>query len=405
MIIVGLVGMASKFVECALGVTYRNVLPPGVIYGESLDDLRRGLAERGFPALGKFLAAAFAIMMGALGGGNMFQGNQAHAMMMKTLGLPNGFGWVAALGLAAFVCSVIVGGMPSISSVTSKWVPVMAVMYVGMFVIVFVKNPKQVGSGFAAILNGAVSAEGVAGGFVGTLIQGLKRATFFNESGVGSAAIAHSAVKTDEPVTQGLGSLLEPFVDTVVICTMTALVITIAGLNGGPLPNPDGLTEVNLTAASFQAAFDWFRYLLALVVLTFAISMMNPWSYCGLKGWTDLFGEGHANELIYKVLFCVFIVISCSIGFSAVIDYSDAAIFAMGIFNIIGLYFLMPVVKKELNQFLAKVESAEFKRYRSEAVSKGPSRKLARALFCCRLLGLRLLRTTEFVPVVNQIAF
>lgn len=366
MIIVGLLGMASKFVECTLGVKYRTVLPSGVISGGPMYYLSRGLAERGFPALGKFLAAGFAIMviLGALGGGNMFQGNQAHAMIVQTFGLSDGLGWVTGLLLAAFVFSVIVGGMPSISSVTSKLVPVMAVMYVGMSVVVIVMNLDQVGPAFKAIFDGAFSAEGVAGGFVGALIQGLKRATFSNEAGVGSAAIAHSAVKTDEPVTEGLVSLLEPFIDTVVICTMTALVITIAGLNAGPFPHPDGLTGVNLTAASFQSTFDWFRYPLALAVLMFAISTMISWSYYGLKGWTYLFGEGHVNELIYKLMFCVFIVIGCSIGFSAVIDFSDAAIFAMGIFNIIGLYFLMPVVKTELNKFLAKVESGEFKRYR-----------------------------------------
>lgn len=365
MIVVGLLGMASKFVECTLGVKYRTVLPSGSISGGPMYYLSRGLKERGFPVLGKFLAVAFSVMviLGALGGGNMFQGNQANAMLVQTFGLADGYGWVTGVVLAVFVFSVIVGGMPSIAAVTSKLVPVMAVTYVGMSIIVIVLNLEQVGPAFSAIFNGAFSAEGVAGGVVGALIQGLKRATFSNEAGVGSAAIAHSAVKTDEPVTEGLVSLLEPFIDTVVICTMTALVITIAGLNGGPYPNPEGLTGVNLTAASFQATFDWFRYPLALAVLMFAVSTMISWSYYGLKGWTYLFGEGHINEMIYKVMFCVFIVIGCSIGFNAVIDFSDAAIFAMGIFNIIGLYVLLPVVKKELAKFLAKVESGEYPRY------------------------------------------
>ncbi len=366
MIVVGFLGMASKFTECTLGVKYRTVLPSGVVSGGPMYYLSRGLAERGMAGLGRFLAAVFAIMviLGALGGGNMFQGNQANAMIVQTFGLPDGYGWVTGLVLAAFVFSVIVGGMPSIASVTSRLVPVMAVMYIGMSIIVIVMNIGQVGAAFSAIIDGAFTAEGVAGGFIGALIQGLKRATFSNEAGVGSAAIAHSAVKTNEPVTEGLVSLLEPFIDTVIICTMTALVITIAGLNTGPYPNPEGLTGVNLTAASFQATFDWFRYPLALAVLMFAVSTMISWSYYGLKGWTYLFGEGHTNEMIYKIMFCVFVVIGCSIGFSAVIDFSDAAIFAMGIFNIIGLYFLMPIVKAELAKFLAKVDSGEFKRYR-----------------------------------------
>jgi AGCS family alanine or glycine:cation symporter len=366
MIIVGLLGMASKFTECTLGVKYRTVLPSGVVSGGPMYYLSRGLAERGMGGLGRFLAVMFAIMviLGALGGGNMFQGNQANAMLVQTFGLPDGYGWLTGLFLAAFVFSVIVGGMPSIASVTSRLVPVMAVLYIIMSLIVILLNVDKIGPAFSAIFHGAFTGAGVAGGFVGALIQGLKRATFSNEAGVGSAAIAHSAVKTKEPITEGLVSLLEPFIDTVVICTMTALVITIAGLNGGPFPNPDGLTGVNLTAASFQATFDWFRYPLALAVLMFAVSTMISWSYYGLKGWTYLFGEGKTNELVYKIMFCVFVVIGASIGFSAVIDFSDAAIFAMSIFNIIGLYFLMPVVKAELNKFLAKVKSGEFKRYR-----------------------------------------
>ncbi|MGC1440236.1 MAG: alanine/glycine:cation symporter family protein [Burkholderiaceae bacterium] len=366
MIVVGLLGMASKFVECTLGVKYRTVLPSGTVSGGPMYYLSRGLAERGMGGLGKVLAVMFAIMviLGALGGGNMFQGNQANAMLVQTFGLPDGYGWVTGVILAAFVFSVIVGGMPSIASVTSRLVPFMAALYILMALTVIGLNLDKVGPAFGAIFDGAFTGAGVAGGFIGALIQGLKRATFSNEAGVGSAAIAHSAVKTKEPITEGLVSLLEPFIDTVIICTMTALVITIAGLNAGPFPAPDGLTGVNLTAASFQATFDWFRYPLALAVLMFAVSTMISWSYYGLKGWTYLFGEGKTNELIYKAMFCIFVVIGCSVGFGAVIDFSDAAIFAMSIFNIIGLYFLMPVVKEELNKFLAKVNSGEFKRFR-----------------------------------------
>ena len=365
MIVVGLLGMASKFTECTLGVKYRTVLPSGAISGGPMYYLSRGLAERGMPNFGKFLAVCFSVMviLGALGGGNMFQGNQANAMIVQTFGLPDGYGWITGIVLAVFVFSVIVGGMPAIATVTSKLVPFMAVLYVGMSMAVIFGNLDKVGPAFGAIFDGAFTGAGVAGGFVGALIQGLKRATFSNEAGVGSSAIAHSAVKTNEPITEGLVSLLEPFIDTVIICTMTAVVITIAGLNTGPYPLQGGLTGVQLTAASFQGTADWFRYPLALAVLMFAISTMISWSYYGLKGWTYLVGEGKTSELVYKIGFCVFVVIGCSIGFNAVIDFSDAAIFAMGIFNIIGLYFLMPVVKVELQKFMAKVKSGEFKRY------------------------------------------
>ena len=366
MIVVGLLGMAAKFTECTLGVKYRTILPGGAVSGGPMYYLRDGLAERGMPGLGKVLAVLFSVMviLGALGGGNMFQGNQANAMLVQTFGLPAGYGWVVGLALAAFVFSVIIGGMPSIAAVTSRLVPWMAYLYIGMSLIVIVVNIGQVPAAIAAIFHGAFSAEGVAGGFVGALIQGLKRATFSNEAGVGSAAIAHSTVKTKEPVTEGLVSLLEPFIDTVVICTMTALVITIAGLNTGPFPNPGGLSGVNLTAASFQATYDGFRYPLAMAVVMFAVSTMISWAYYGLKGWTYLFGEGKTTELVYKLMFCCFVVVGASISFGAVIDFSDAAIFAMSIFNIIGLYLLAPVVKAEYRKFMAKVESGEFRRYR-----------------------------------------
>ncbi|NOI38479.1 alanine:cation symporter family protein [Vibrio sp. 070316B] len=364
MILCGLLGMASKFCECTLGVKYRTILPSGVVSGGPMYYLSQGLGERGLGGLGKALAIGFALMciLGSLGGGNMFQANQAHAMLTYAFDIPSEYGVITGLVLAALVFSVIVGGMPSIASVTEKVVPWMAALYIGMAVVVIGSNLDQVGPAFSAIFTGAFTGEGVVGGFIGALIQGLKRATFSNEAGVGSAAIAHSAVKTKEPITEGLVSLLEPFVDTVIICTMTALVITIAGLNTGPFDG-SGLTGVTLTAASFTETAGFFKYTLALAVIMFAFSTMISWSYYGLKAWTYLFGEGKATELVFKVMFCVFVVIGATIQFGAVIDFSDAAIFAMSIFNILGLYFLMPVVKKELQSFVARVKSGEIKTY------------------------------------------
>lgn len=364
MILCGLLGMASKFCECTLGVKYRTILPSGVVSGGPMYYLSQGLSEKGLGGLGKVLAVGFALMciLGALGGGNMFQANQAHAMLTYAFDVPSEYGIITGVVLASMVFSVIVGGMPSIASVTERVVPWMAALYVGMSLIVIVSNIDQVGPAFAAIFEGAFTGSGVVGGFLGALIQGLKRATFSNEAGVGSAAIAHSAVKTKEPITEGLVSLLEPFVDTVVICTMTALVITIAGLNVAPFDG-SGLTGVTLTAASFTETAGIFKYLLALAVIMFAFSTMISWSYYGLKAWTYLFGEGKATEIIFKVIFCIFVVIGATIQFGAVIDFSDAAIFAMSIFNIIGLYFLMPIVKKELKSFIDRVKSGEIKSY------------------------------------------
>lgn len=365
MIVCGLLGSASKFCECTLGVKYRTVLPSGAISGGPMYYLRDAMAEKGLAGLGKVLAVGFALMciLGALGGGNMFQANQAHAMLTYAFNVPAEYGIITGVVLAALVFSVIVGGMPSIASVTEKVVPWMALLYVGMSIIVILVNFGQIGAAFGAIFSGAFTGAGVAGGIIGALIQGLKRATFSNEAGVGSAAIAHSAVKTKEPITEGLVSVLEPLVDTVIICTMTALVITIAGLNVAPFDGA-GLTGVQLTAASFESSFGIFKYLLAVAVIMFAFSTMISWSYYGLKAWTFLFGEGNVTEIIFKVLFCIFVVIGATIQFGAVIDFSDAAIFAMSIFNIIGLYFLMPIVKKELVSFVARVKSGEIKKYK-----------------------------------------
>jgi len=365
MIMCGLLGMASKFFECTLGVKYRTVLPSGAISGGPMYYLRDAMAERGFAGLGKFLAVGFALMciLGSFGGGNMFQANQAHAMLTYAFDVPSEYGIITGVVLAALVFSVIIGGMPSIASVTEKVVPWMAALYLGMGVIVILMNISQIGAAFSAIFAGAFTGAGVAGGVIGAMIQGLKRATFSNEAGIGSAAIAHSAVKTKEPITEGLVATLEPFIDTVVICTMTALVITIAGLNVAPFDGAD-LTGVQLTAASFSSSVGFFKYFLALAVIMFAFSTMISWSYYGLKAWTYLFGEGKGTEMIFKVIFCIFVIVGATIQFGAVIDFSDAAIFAMSIFNIIGLYFLMPIVKDELTSFVARVKSGEIKKFK-----------------------------------------
>jgi AGCS family alanine or glycine:cation symporter len=196
--------------------------------------------------------------------------------------------------------------------------------------------------------------QAIAGGIIGVMIQGLKRAAFSNEAGVGSAAIAHSAVKTNEPLTEGYVALLEPFIDTVVICTMTALVIVITGAYG-----TEGLTGVALTSSAFQSVFPWFGVVLAIAVLLFAFSTMISWSYYGLKSWTYLFGEGKTSELIFKIIFCVFVVIGCSMSLGPVIDFSDAAIFAMSIFNVIGLYMLMGSLREDLRDYQARIANQE----------------------------------------------
>lgn len=269
-------------------------------------------------------------------------------------------GWLFGVILAVLTGAVIIGGIKSIASVTEKLVPFMAVWYIVSCLIIIFMNYDKIGLAFSQIIDGAFTGAGATGGVIGALIQGFKRAAFSNEAGVGSASIAHSAVRTTEPATEGIVSTLEPFIDTVVICTMTALVIVITG----SLTSGAGLTGVELTSHAFASAFSWFPYLLSVAVLLFAFSTMISWSYYGLKAWTYLVGEGKTQELIFKFVFLAFIIIGSSMSLGPVIDFSDAMIFAMSIANIIGLYMLMPVVKREVNQYLAKIKSGEIKRLR-----------------------------------------
>ena len=377
MIIAGLLGMASKFTECTLGVKYRNEYPDGTVSGGPMYYMTKGFDELGLPG-GKILAVLFSIfcILGALGGGNMFQANQAHAQIAGIVGdYP---GWITGVIFAAIVFAVIVGGIKSIAQVTEKIVPFMGVLYVGAALIILIVNYDKIGWAFGQIFDGAFTGLGVAGGMVGALIQGFKRAAFSNEAGVGSAAIAHAAVRTKEPITEGFVSLLEPLIDTVIICTMTALVITISQqlitdpetglyvLNeaGTRVATIGDVSGVALTSAAFGSSISWFPYVLAVAVVLFAFSTMISWSYYGLKAWTFLFGEGKTSELTFKIIFCIFIIIGAAASLGPVIDFSDAAIFAMAVVNIFALYFLMKLVRKELISYSARLKSGEIKKFK-----------------------------------------
>jgi alanine or glycine:cation symporter, AGCS family len=364
MILAGLLGMASKFTEVTLGVLYRDVNAQGKVYGGPMRYLSKGFADMGMPKWGKFLAGFFAICCvgGAVGGGNMFQANQSFTQVVNVTGGANswlaGHGWLFGLIMAAVVGLVIIGGIKSIAAVTAKLIPGMALLYLGAGMVVLVVNADMIFWAFGQIIGGAFSAEGVAGGVVGALIQGFRRATFSNEAGIGSAAIAHSAVRTDQPVSQGFASLLEPFIDTVVICTMTALVIIITGhvTSGGVTELAGDARGVALTSAAFGSTISWFPYVLAVCVVLFAFSTMITWSYYGLQAWTYLFGDSRVADLSFKLMFLCFVVIGSTMSLGPVIDFSDSMIFAMGIANIIGLYVLIPVVKRELNTYWAGIQ-------------------------------------------------
>lgn len=369
MILCGLLGMSSKFTECTLGVKYRTINPDGTISGGPMYYLAKGLAERGpvFGRIGKVLAILFAIFCvgGSFGGGNMFQANQSFSQLVNITGGESswlaGKGWLFGIVLAMAVAAVIIGGIKSIARVTSKIVPFMGITYVLAGVVIIAANFSAVPGAFGMIVSGAFNPQGVAGGFIGVLLMGFQRAAFSNEAGVGSAAIAHSAVQTNRPVTEGLVALWEPFLDTVVVCTITALVIIITGTWD---PNVDPGAGVQLTSDAFASSISWFPWVLTLAVVLFAFSTMISWSYYGLKAWTFLFGENPAVAMVFKLLFLGFVVVGSSMQLGSVIGFSDAMIFAMAFPNLLGCYFLLPVVKRELDSYWADLKAGRLQRVR-----------------------------------------
>lgn len=383
MIVAGVLGMATKFTECTLGVRYRNEYPDGTVSGGPMYYLSKGFAERGMGGLGRAMAIVFSIfcILGSFGGGNMFQANQVHAQLVNVTGGPgasplDGNGWVSGSIMAVAVFLVIVGGIRSIARFAERIVPLMALLYCGTALIIILGNYDKIGWAFGQIIEGAFTGLGIAGGVAGALIQGFRRAAFSNEAGVGSAPIAHSAVRTKEPITEGFVSLLEPFVDTVVICTMTALVIVITGVlqidpatghyvwdaAAGRVATPDGVTGVELTSRAFATTFSWFPYLLAIAVILFAFSTMISWSYYGVKAWTYLVGEGERKEIVFKLVYCAMVVVGAATQLSHVIDFADAAVFAMALINITGLYVLMPVVRQEYKSYWRRLQSGEIRK-------------------------------------------
>ncbi|PQV48180.1 AGCS family alanine or glycine:cation symporter [Jejuia pallidilutea] len=363
MILAGLLGMASKFAECTLGVKYRDVGEDGTIYGGPMYYLTKGFKEKGLKGLGKVLAVIFAIFVigGSFGGGNMFQANQAAAQFVKLFELEGGnAGLYFGIVMAALVAIVIIGGIKRIAKVTEKVVPFMAGIYVLAALIILGANFTLIDDAFALIYEGAFSGLGIAGGLVGVMIQGIRRGAFSNEAGVGSAAIAHSAVRTKYPASEGIVALLEPFVDTVVICTMTALVIVITNFDGSFMQYGVEVKEgVEITAQAFDTVIPHFSVILTIAVILFAFSTMISWSYYGMQGWVFLFGKGKTSDLVYKILFLFFVIVGASISLGAVIDFSDAMIFAMVVPNIIGVVILSPVIKRELKKYMNAINVKE----------------------------------------------
>ena len=361
LIVAGLVGMTTKFVECTLGVKYRIINPDGTVSGGPMYYLRDGLAEKGLPRLGKYLGSFFAgsIVIGCLGAGNMFQSNQAYVQLLQVSGGENspliGFGWLVGLGMAVMVGLIIIGGIKSIANITVRLVPFMVVIYIVLAFLVLAMNVTAIPTAIVLIFKSAFTMQSVSGGFIGIMILGFQRAAFSNEAGLGSAAIAHSAVQTDESLSEGFVALLEPFIDTVVICTLTGLVLVLT-LPSDALTS-SGMSGIELTSSAFEKNISWSPMPLAFVAMIFAFSTMLAWAYYGIKGWTYLFGESKTKEKTFGVIFCVFIVIGASIKLDTVLEFADAMIFIMALPNLIGLYILAPDVKKDLIAYMAELSA------------------------------------------------
>ena len=352
MAIAGLLGMSTKFVECSLGVIYRRENPDGSVSGGPMYYLERGFAERGWARVGRGLGVFYAvgIVIGCLGIGNMFQSNQAFTQLVSVTGGEYSWladkGWLVGIVIALLVGVVIIGGIRSIARVASRLVPFMAVLYLVGATAVIAMNFEALPWAFSAMVEGAFTNQAMGGGAVGALIVGFQRAVFSNEAGIGSATIAHSAVRTREPLSEGFVSLLEPFIDTVVICQATALVVITTSYFDPTLS--DGLGGIEMTSAAFEKRISWSPYALALAAILFALSTMVAWSYYGLKGWTYLVGESRPAEIAFQALFCIFVALGCTLQLGAILDFSDALVFLICIPNLIGIYVLSPVVRARL---------------------------------------------------------
>lgn len=365
MIVAGLIGMSTKFAECTLAQAYRDVGPSGNVLGGPMQYLSRGLAEKGLAPLGKVLAVMFAFLCigGSLAGGNSFQVNQSLNAVQETLPILGQYNWAYGLVMTFFVGIVIIGGLRRIAQVTDKIVPVMAVIYVLGCLVVILMNIVDVPAALLYIMTQAFNPDAMWGGFIGVLVVGFQRAAFSNEAGAGSAAIAHSAARTDEPIREGIVALLEPFIDTVVICTMTALVIVFSGAYANPA-YADVIAAnqgAALTSRAFGEDLPFFSYVLSVAVMMFAYSTMISWSYYGERCAVWLFGA--KASMPYKVIFLTFTFLGSIITATQILNFGDLMILGMAFPNLLGVYILSGKVKSMLDDYWTRYKTNQFKVY------------------------------------------
>lgn len=364
MILAGILGMSSKFTECSLGLMYRKIDRRGVVSGGPMHYLKDGLAELGLGRFGTFLAIVFAVMcMGAsFGGGCAFQVSQSMRAVQQDIPFFAEEGQVNyGLLMAVLVGVVIIGGIRRIAATAEKVVPLMCGLHMLVCAYILIVNYDQILPAVQTIVRSAFTSEAGLGGVIGTIMMGIRRAAFSNEAGVGSASIAHSAAKTNEPISEGLVALLEPFIDTVIVCTCTGLVMVITGVASKPEFKHfvDESNGAGLTREAFATAGWFLPYILSATVFLFAYSTMISWSYYGERCWTYLFG--HQTSIIYKLMFLVFVVLGSIVTAPNILDFADLMILAMALPNIVGMVLLSGKVKTALAEYLTKIRRNEIK--------------------------------------------
>ena len=365
MIIAGFLGMSLKFTEVTLSLHYREFLKDGSVMGGAMEYLSKGLASKGMPIFGKYLAIFFAFLMigGAIGGGNTFQVSQALTTIQGEIPYFKVHPEVFGIGLSIITGLVIVGGVTRITSFTTKIVPIMVTLYIGASLWILMVNFDLIPHAFGLIFSEAFAPSAVYGGMIGVIVQGFQRAVFSSEAGLGSSPIAHSSVKTKYPVRQGLVALYEPFIDTVIICTMTALVIIITGVYD-PANGYGALIEAKqgaaLTSAAYGTVISWFPSVLAVSITLFAFSTLISWSYYGERAWVYIFGSRYS--IIYKIIYLGLIIVASIVSTDIMVDFSFMLILAMAFPNILGLFILSGDVKKYLKDYLDKLKSGELDR-------------------------------------------
>lgn len=347
MILAGFFGMSSKFAECALAVKYRRIEPDGRTIGGPMFYIEEVFRRRGMKTLGKAAAIFFAVM--AMGGSiSLLQVNQSYAQLSSVTGVdaPLAYGII----LCSLVAFVILGGIRRIGFVSGVLVPAMGVIYLGAGLIIIAMNFGEVPKAIAKIFEGAFGLDAAGGGMVGALVNGIKRATYSNEAGIGSSAIAHSAVKTNEPLTEGFVASLEPFIDTIVVCTITALVVIVTGAYEPYLHHPPE-RGIEITSAAYASAFSWFPILLLVASMLFAFTTLVSWSYYGAQAAAYVFGPSKKVDVAFKLTLCAILSLGAAISLSNIINFIDAMLFGMCIPNIIALYLLLPELKRDIADY------------------------------------------------------